>query len=632
MLQDLRQLRIFKDIPQHLLEMIQPRIKRVAATQGETILELKARDLPFEQFYFITKGQVKAVGLDEDARTIPINFLRKGDFFVDKSFSWRSLVVTKMIALTDVEILQIPRLEMKTVADDHGMLENQLRGLAEKIDYRNRIYCEDKYARTVLAFLIDNELTNASRVKITQLDKCIECNVCYQSCENRHGFQRLERGYARFGILDFAKSCITCYYPTCIPACPVDSVVFNLQNSEVEILDSCIGCTSCSTACQYGAIKMYKVVGDDRRFARFLQPDKKVQPKVIADKCNHCDGHEDMACIVNCPTGAIIEVEASELLENPRIFGTGVGAKPLPSLIKKSWLDSILQKFYLLALAVSSLWLAMECLALRKFPSLSVLLLLQNNGVIPKEFELRFEHGSPFCNLLGIVGFTLIFIGLSYPLRKAFPRFFKYFGKQPMWLDFHNFCGLLGLTFVTFHTGFYFPTQPSSMGYVSLLLVAMSGVFGRFLMLMIPRGVAGTELKIREIEEEDESITLKLDAMFEGSSDHQLFIEKVVRSVAHDPTKTPTVWAMFKSIAHTWFLLLTLRLRMPRGLKLHRRQIRPFLTLLHDKIRLKRNVSFLGLSKRLFMVWRFIHVPFAYLTLSIVLGHIIFNLIFSSKL
>jgi Fe-S-cluster-containing hydrogenase component 2 len=629
---ELRRLRLFRDVPLPALALLEGKIRSLTVPQGETIVELVQSDQTFRYFFFIVRGQVKALGLDEEARLKPLNFLRKGDFFVDKSFNWRSQVATKMVALTDVELMLLPRDETKQVARTYPPLQDKLRALSEKIDYRNRIYSEDKYARSVLEFLIDNELTQASRVKITQLDKCIECDTCYKSCTDRHGFVRLERGYARFGTLDFAKSCLTCFYPTCIPACPVNAIAFNVLKGEVEILDNCIGCAACERACQYGAIRMFKVERGNPRFHRFLNSGGKIKPKFIADKCNHCEGWEDMACVSNCPTGAIIEVEAGDLLENPRIFGTGAGvSKQLPSRTKRGWLDTFLQGSYVIGGFLLAAWLTIEVYALSRAPSLSLLLQLQAKGLIPADSKLKFERGSDFCFALGNLGFTLLFIGMAYPLRKGIPRLFKHLGKQPAWLDFHNFCGVMATLLIIYHTGFYFPFQPSSFAMLGLAIVAVSGVFGRFLYQMIPRGVAGTELKMRDIEEEEAAITAKLDALFEGTTQHREAINRIVGSLTADATANPTVRSMVRSVLKTWFLLLIFRWRLPRELRVNRRQTGVLLELLHDKIRIRRNVAFLSLSSRLFMAWRYVHRPVAYLTVTIAIGHAIYNLIFFSR-
>lgn len=627
---ELKRLRIFHDIPEQALLILQGSLRRASAEPDETILELsKQQENLFRYFFFIAKGQIKVLGLDEKARMKPLNFLRKGEFFVDKAFSWHGQVATKVVAISHVELFILPRDQLKVLAQQYPLFHKKIRNLSERIDYRNRLYCEDKYARSVLEFLIDTELTQASRVKITQMDKCIECNTCYESCVDRHGFQRLERGYARFGVLDFAQSCLTCFYPTCIPACPVDSVIYNSQKGEVEILDSCIGCQACARACQYGAIKMHKVLDGDSRFDRFVSSEKKIKPKFIADKCNHCYGHNDLACVSNCPTGAIIEVEATDLLENPRIFGVAEGVRrALPSLTESSWIVGALRNLYFLVGSLVTLLLCWEAYSLLKKPDLSFLLALQKSGWIAQSIQIEFKQGSDFCIFLGNVGFSLILLGLLYPLRKVFPRLFKYLGKKPAWLDFHNFCGATGTILVLFHTGFHFPLQPATFGYAFLVVVMLSGVFGRFLYQVIPRGVAGTELKMKDIEEEDAALTRKLDALLEGNKEQKETLDRIIAAVTEDASKVPSLWNLFKAVLMTRYFLWKLRFQPPRELRTHKRQIEIFLSLVRQKLRLKRNVAFLSMSSRLFIQWQYIHRPFAYLMCLIAISHIVYNLIF----
>ncbi len=627
---ELERVRIFREIPKQALLVLEGSVRKANADPDETILELVSENEFFRYFFFIVKGQVRVVGLDEDARPRPLNFLRKGEFFVDKAISWHGQIATKVIAITEVELLVVPRNELRLLAQQYPLFQEKLKTLSERIDFRNRIYCEDKYSKSVLDFLIDTALTQASRVKITQMDKCIECNTCYQSCEDRHGFQRLSRGYAHFGTLDFAQSCLTCFYPTCIPACPVDSVIYNTKKGEVEILDSCIGCSACARACQYGAIKMYKVEQGDPKFKRFLAKDKKVKPKFIADKCNHCEGYEDMVCITNCPTGAIMEVEATELLENPKIFGVGERIRqPLPSLTDSGWLNGALRNFYIATGLLVTLLISWEAYALSRWQVGSILLALQRKGIIPSSTSIEFEQGSDFCIFLGNVGFTLILLAMLYPLRKTYPKLFKYIGKKPLWLDFHNFAGTLGTILVLFHTGFAFPIQGSTLGFVALVMVMLSGIFGRFLYQMIPRGVAGTELKMRDIEEEDASINLKLETLFMGETQYKAVLDRMVASITStEVNKAPTLWSLIRAVLLSRYMVLRFRFHPPKELKAHRRQIGALVKLLQKKIRLKRNVVFLGLSSRLFARWQYIHRPFAYMMGTLAIGHVIYNLIY----
>lgn len=624
---ELKKLILFKDLDDDDIESLQGFVRRASAQAGEVIIELPKSTASFQYFFFIAIGQVYVTGLDMEAKTRPLNFLRKGDYFVDKSFQWDTQMTTQVTAITDSELLIVSKDQLKKIAKGSQSFEKQLLDISDRIDFRNRIYNEDVHAQSVLEFLIQTGLTQASRVKITQLDKCIACDTCYDACEERHGFQRLTRGYAKFGVLDFAKSCLTCFYPTCIPACPVDSVVFDQKTGEVDILDSCIGCTSCAQACQYGAITMYKAEPENPYHKRFFSPDKKIKPKFIADKCNHCEGYKDMACISNCPTDAIIEINATALLENPRIFGVGKDARdPQQILTVESPWANWFQGLYIFFALVSTFFLMWEIGALKRWPGLSVLANLQSLGFIASDFELTIQKGSDLCVFLGNLGFALILVAMLYPVRKALPKFFKRLGKKPRWLDFHNFCGYMGTLLISFHTGFDFMLSGSTIGYFALILVALSGFLGRFLYQMIPRGVAGTELQMRDIENEDNMISEKLDVIFSHSKSQREKVQEAVKKIVGEEGQTLTFFRMIRSFLVTPGYIRKLMNELQDTQKLTMGELMKLETLLIEKVKLARNVSYLSFSYKLFQKWQYIHRPFAYIMGGFAICHIVYNL------
>jgi hypothetical protein len=118
----------------------------------------------------------------------------------------------------------------------------------------------------------------------------------------------------------------------------------------------------------------------------------------------------------------------------------------------------------------------------------------------------------------------------------------------------------------------------------------------------------------------------------EGSTRHRDLIKEIESSFRQDATKSPTLRSYIRSVARTHWLLWKLRFHWPKDIRLHHRQIRVFLTLLHEKLRLQRNVAFLSLSSRLFVRWQFVHRPFAYVMSAIAIGHVIKNLFFFPNL
>ena len=95
-------------------------------------------------------------------------------------------------------------------------------------------------------------------------------------------------------------------------------------------------------------------------------------------------------------------------------------------------------------------------------------------------------------HLLGIAGGLMMLVPVAYMVRKRV-RALQRFGSVRTWLEVHIFCGLFGPVLVTFHTSFKF-NGLVSVAYWSMVVVAVSGVIGRYLYVRIPRTIRGVEL------------------------------------------------------------------------------------------------------------------------------------------
>src|SRR6185295_1257366 len=107
--------------------------------------------------------------------------------------------------------------------------------------------------------------------------------------------------------------------------------------------DACTGCALCEPACPYGTIHMQSLVSDGSLevkaspistflgklpvISNFVKPKIAAAKKPADDtqetgkkklrmavKCDLCAGRADMACIYNCPCGAIERIDPSVLL------------------------------------------------------------------------------------------------------------------------------------------------------------------------------------------------------------------------------------------------------------------------------------------------------------------------------
>lgn len=109
---------------------------------------------------------------------------------------------------------------------------------------------------------------------------------------------------------------------------------------------------------------------------------------------------------------------------------------------------------------------------------------------------------------LGILGSVMVVVLLVYSLRKRI-RFMQRWGDLSVWLRYHIFLGVVGPILVTLHTSFKVDGLVA-VSYWSMVAVALSGVFGRYLYQQIPRNVLGEALGADDIESRSEVILVEL--------------------------------------------------------------------------------------------------------------------------
>ncbi len=97
----------------------------------------------------------------------------------------------------------------------------------------------------------------------------------------------------------------------------------------------------------------------------------------------------------------------------------------------------------------------------------------------------------------GVVGSALVLLLLLYSVRKRSRRL-QNLGTPAQWLQVHICFGIVGPLLIILHTSFRVQGLVA-VSFWSMIAVALSGVFGRWLYLQIPRNLAGHELSRLEI-------------------------------------------------------------------------------------------------------------------------------------
>lgn len=105
---------------------------------------------------------------------------------------------------------------------------------------------------------------------------------------------------------------------------------------------------------------------------------------------------------------------------------------------------------------------------------------------------------------LGIAGGAMMLMLLLYPLRKK-SRFMRDWGAVKHWFRAHMIMGVAGPVLIAYHSNFGFGSMNSNVALVSMLIVAGSGLVGRYLYSKVHRGLYGREVTLKELRQELEA-------------------------------------------------------------------------------------------------------------------------------
>lgn len=111
---------------------------------------------------------------------------------------------------------------------------------------------------------------------------------------------------------------------------------------------------------------------------------------------------------------------------------------------------------------------------------------------------------------LGIIGGAMMLLLLLYPLRKK-ARFMRKLGPVPWWFRMHMTFGVLGPVLVLFHCGFQPGSLNSTIALTCMLLVASSGLAGRYFYIKIHHGLYGHRASLNGLREDSRFLRATLE-------------------------------------------------------------------------------------------------------------------------
>jgi hypothetical protein len=109
------------------------------------------------------------------------------------------------------------------------------------------------------------------------------------------------------------------------------------------------------------------------------------------------------------------------------------------------------------------------------------------------------EPGEGLGYYFGYVGGVMMLLMLLYPIRKH-AGWARNLGPLRYWFMLHMVFGIAGPTLVLFHSTFHVKSLNAGVALYSMLLVALSGIVGRFIYKRIHEGLYGRKMNLDDLQ------------------------------------------------------------------------------------------------------------------------------------
>jgi len=235
---------------------------------------------------------------------------------------------------------------------------------------------------------------------------------------------------------------------------------------------------------------------------------------------------------------------------------------------------------------------------------------------------------------LGIVGASLMVLMLSYSARKRL-RFMRRWGAVRHWFKAHMILGIIAPVCILYHANFGLGSFNSNVALGSMLLVAASGLVGRFIYKRIHHGLYGARATLETLGEERGRTIQQLGEIFPYVSSLQERL-RLAETRAHRPPGGYIggllhvfwigFWTRWVGMRLSWGIARALRQAARREgwsrarLRQLQRRADAFVAAYLGTCR---KVASLNLFDRLFALWHVVHLPFFAMMLVAAVVHVV---------
>jgi len=221
---------------------------------------------------------------------------------------------------------------------------------------------------------------------------------------------------------------------------------------------------------------------------------------------------------------------------------------------------------------------------------------------------------------LGIVGGSLMLVLLLYPLRKRI-KLLRRMGGLKHWFRLHMLCGIFGPILILYHSNFKLGSTNSNVALFCMLVVAGSGLIGRYFYSKIHYGLYGTKatfdsLRV-DIHDSKMSLTPIIGYAPKLKDRLQGYEKKVMKKPSNIFSSLFRVVVLGIRTRWTYFMsrhILSTAMRHCAkeegwGILERERQYRKAKKLIASHLFYVRKIAGLTFYERMFSLWHVLHIP-----------------------
>jgi Fe-S-cluster-containing hydrogenase component 2 len=615
--ESLRALPIFADLPSPALDQLLrgSQVRRLG--RGQCLSSL-ARETG-ESYCFVLSGIV-SIAIDgaaparrgDDGPVEYIGSFAKGDLFSDGFLDCppgAGEPVLDCKASTPVTLLAASRTTLGETMARNTAWSTRLR--QQIAAARNHFLSQQEPTRRLVQdFFLRHGFASSSLVRVSQTDRCLDCNKCLEACAKRHGSARGLRADLHLGRLAIQKVCRQCVDRPCLASCKVAALVVDEQG-EIRVSEQCTGCGVCARACPHGAILFVRSMDGGRAHQRAI-------------KCDHCAGFPNRACFNACPTGALLELSPQELFTESRPGSNGSARNFSGVAFLEGVAEHRARQTHRAAriLVSALLFLALAAIGLESFlrrtlPEHSFQAHLQQ--WLGMADPISFSSGKGLGHWLGYIGTSFMLLTFLYPLHTRL-GLLKDVGAQSTWLTVHLWVGFIGATLVTCHAAFKLDRWVG-LSCISMWIVVASGAIGRYLYGKVHSGLGLTDFETASLARSTAAIV---------GQHPQSRVMRMLTPEAQGATQSHgllvvMLWHELRDFA----LLLWLRLAglpdIPDGKS--RRLVVQFLS---DRAAQGRTRCYLESAKKMLRHWNWVHIILTVIMFALAGVHIAYGFMYKA--